>query len=148
MKQISGFNSSRCQHTHTADQTTVPPLFSPSCLYPYCSRKENEMDMPRLSKLRVYQIGFYSDFINFDLQWSSATVVYNFRWSLQDSCHRLYLHSGEIVRVENRSLVEFYLGKMTFEQGFQLKIRGNTSTQRKEEKGQCMWRYPIQRVLL
>lgn len=47
----------------------------------------------------------------------------------------VYLQSGEVVRVENRSLVELYLGKMPFEQGFQLKIRGNTNTQIKDERG-------------
>lgn len=31
--------------------------------------------------------------------------------------------------VKNRSLVEFHLSEVTFEQGFQLKIRGNTKTQ-------------------
>lgn len=41
----------------------------------------------------------------------------------------MYLDSSQVVRIEHRSLVELYLRKMAFEQGFQLKIRGNTGTQ-------------------
>lgn len=39
---------------------------------------------------------------------------------------RCYLDSSQIMWVEYRSLIEFHLSEVTFEQGFQLKIRGNT----------------------
>ncbi len=38
------------------------------------------------------------------------------------------------MRVEDRSLIEFHLSEVTFEQGFQLKIRGNTRVWQKKKK--------------
>jgi len=35
--------------------------------------------------------------------------------------------------VKDRSLIEFHLSEVTFEQGFQLKIRGNTREWQKEK---------------
>ena len=59
----------------------------------------------------------------------------------------VYLDSSQIVWVENRSLVKLHLGEVALEQGFQLKIRGNTKT--KEESGcYCLAHTPCQRASL
>lgn len=48
------------------------------------------------------------------------------KWIKCQFMRRCYLDSSQIMWVEYRSLIEFHLSEVTFEQGFQLKIRGNT----------------------
>lgn len=69
----------------------------------------------------------YTDFSLLLVQYTS-NFDFDLLWNLIKQSSGIFsdLDARQVVWIEDRSLIELHLSEVTLEQGFQLKIRGNT----------------------